>query len=357
MNNRSMASGAMLALGLAAATAMAAGEVEAFPQPKYATTVQSGQPAKPAAAAASSAPRPAAPAAKAWSIYVVQKGDTLTGVARRFGEPIATVADLNEIDRKLPLKPGLKIKLPPGAADSGQDPYASGPSPSALATAEPARPASPVKSKPAPVHSSQAAVEPARTPPPAPAPSPPVEAAQQVRLAAQRPIERPVEKPAEKPAVPPHAMVSAPPPADVASSAPDALTSGRGRFIWPVKGSVLLGFGPISQGQRNDGVNISGELGEDVKAAAGGTVVYAGSKVKGYGNMVLIKHPDGWDTVYAHLDKITVSNREEVKQGQVIGAVGRTGDVEQTQLHFETRFSPNALTKHSPIDPLSILPQ
>jgi murein DD-endopeptidase MepM/ murein hydrolase activator NlpD len=72
---------------------------------------------------------------------------------------------------------------------------------------------------------------------------------------------------------------------------------------------------------------------------------------------VLIMHPGGWDTVYAHLDRITVSNRSEVRQGEVIGAVGATGDVDQAQLHFETRYSSGAREKHNPVDPLSLLPQ
>ena len=95
-----------------------------------------------------------------------------------------------------------------------------------------------------------------------------------------------------------------------------------------------------------------------MRAAADGVVVYAGSEVKGYGNTVLIMHPGGWDTVYTHLDKIEVGNRGfDVKQGQVIGTVGSTGDVDQPQLHFETRFSSDARHKYNPVDPLTVLPR
>ena len=119
-----------------------------------------------------------------------------------------------------------------------------------------------------------------------------------------------------------------------------------------------MGFGPLAQGQRNDGINIAADRGAEVKAAADGVVVYAGSEVKGYGNTVLIMHPGGWDTVYTHLDKIEVGNRGfTVKQGQVIGTVGSTGDVDQPQLHFETRFSADAHHKYNPVDPLTVLPQ
>ena len=102
-----------------------------------------------------------------------------------------------------------------------------------------------------------------------------------------------------------------------------------------------MSFGPLAQGQRNDGINIAADRGAEVKAAADGVVVYAGSEVKGYGDTAPIMHPGGWDTVYTHLDKIEVGNRGfAVKQGQVIGTVGSTGDVDQPELHFETRFLP-----------------
>jgi murein DD-endopeptidase MepM/ murein hydrolase activator NlpD len=342
----------VLAFGLAAGVALAAGPAFAFPQPKYPPNVSpSGQPPAKPAAAPSSAPaaKPAATGAKGWSIYVVQKGDTLSGVARRFGEPIGGLADLNELDRKAALKPGAKIKLPPGVTDSGKDPYASGPSPLSLATA-----ASGAASKPLPTGVKPVAGAAAAAPngsgflSSAHRPNLPPQTASQLKADAGATPSEAKPAPVLKPAS-----------ADGAPAVPGALDSGKGRFIWPLKGDVLLGFGPISQGQRNDGINIGGELGAEVHAAAAGQVVYAGSDVKGYGNMVLIKHADGWSTVYAHLDRIEISNRAEVRQGEVIGTVGRTGDVDQNQaqLHFETRFSPAVGAKHSPVDPMTVLPQ
>ena len=78
----------------------------------------------------------------------------------------------------------------------------------------------------------------------------------------------------------------------------------RGRFVWPVRGDIVRRFGPLGVGRRNDGVDIKAAQGTDVQAAAPGEVVYAGNQVPGFGNLVLIKHADGWVTAYAHLDKV-----------------------------------------------------
>ncbi len=143
---------------------------------------------------------------------------------------------------------------------------------------------------------------------------------------------------------------AAPPPSAAAVNA-----SGRGRFIWPVRGDILARFGAMGTSLRNDGINIGAAEGSPVKAAAAGEVVYAGSVIAAFGNMVLIKHADGWVTAYGYMSRIDVRMRDQVSQGQVIGAVGTSGGVSQPQLHFEIRYAPNPREKAAPVDPLPIL--
>ncbi len=134
-------------------------------------------------------------------------------------------------------------------------------------------------------------------------------------------------------------------------------TAGRGRFVWPLKGAILSPFGDRGPGQRNDGLDISASPGESVKAAAGGEVVYAGSSIPGFGNLVLVKHPGGWVTAYAHLDRIEVRMRDEVTQGEEIGQAGQTGAVDRPELHFEVRYAPDPAQKARPVDPALVLPE
>ena len=142
-----------------------------------------------------------------------------------------------------------------------------------------------------------------------------------------------------------------------APSAADVTAAGKGKFVWPVGGSVIQGFGPKADGQRNDGLNISASTGDPVRAAADGEVVYAGDQVPSYGNLVLIKHAGGWVTAYAHMSRILVKNRDQVVQGQQIGAVGSTGTVDRPQLHFEIRYAPSPKDKATPVDPSLVLPE
>lgn len=109
------------------------------------------------------------------------------------------------------------------------------------------------------------------------------------------------------------------------------------KFSWPVRGSILSGYGPKQGGLVNDGINISAAQGTSVKAAENGVVAYAGNEVKGMGNLVIIQHSDGWMTVYAHLDSMDVRRGSKVAVGQQIGRVGKTGKVDKPQLHFEIR--------------------
>jgi len=120
-------------------------------------------------------------------------------------------------------------------------------------------------------------------------------------------------------------------------------------FMWPVEGRILSGFGISGTGERNDGINISATLGEPIHAAAAGVVTYAGDELKGYGNLVLIRHDDGYVTAYAHAESITVARGQRVAKGQVIGYAGDTGDVHTPQVHFEIRKGVE------PIDPKPLL--
>jgi murein DD-endopeptidase MepM/ murein hydrolase activator NlpD len=108
-------------------------------------------------------------------------------------------------------------------------------------------------------------------------------------------------------------------------------------FAWPVSGNVISNFGSASNGERNDGINISTPTGTPIHAAAGGTVTYSGNELKDYGNLVLIKHEDGYVTAYAHADRLVVNRGDYVTKGQVIGYSGASGDVTSPQLHFEIR--------------------
>ena len=119
------------------------------------------------------------------------------------------------------------------------------------------------------------------------------------------------------------------------------------KFAWPVNGRVIAGFGTIGKGRKNDGINIKAPLGADVKAADKGTVAYAGNELKGFGNLILIKHPDGWITAYAHNQKLLVRKGQKVVKGEKIATVGKTGGVDSPQLHFEVRAGKKAVNPRS----------
>jgi murein DD-endopeptidase MepM/ murein hydrolase activator NlpD len=124
--------------------------------------------------------------------------------------------------------------------------------------------------------------------------------------------------------------------------APSPQISGKG-FMWPLRGKVISAYGPKQAGLHNDGVNISAPLGSSVLASENGVVVHVDNKLKGYGNLLLIKHHDGWVTAYAHNDKILVKKGQTVHRGQVVANVGRSGRVSQPQLHFEMRKGSRAV--------------
>lgn len=118
-----------------------------------------------------------------------------------------------------------------------------------------------------------------------------------------------------------------------------------GNFRWPARGRIIQGF----KKGRNDGINIAVPQGASIKAAEGGVVAYAGSELKGYGNLVLIRHTNGYVSAYAHNSQLKVKRGDRVRRGQLIAKAGRTGNVSTPQLHFELRKDAN------PVNPVSLL--
>ena len=120
-------------------------------------------------------------------------------------------------------------------------------------------------------------------------------------------------------------------------------------FRWPVQGRIISEFGTKADGGHNDGIDVAVPLGTSVKAAENGVVAYAGDELKGYGNLVLIRHANNWVSAYAHNDEILVKRGDQVRRGQVIAKAGRTGQVTQPQLHFELRKGSR------PVDPTKFM--
>ena len=133
------------------------------------------------------------------------------------------------------------------------------------------------------------------------------------------------------------------------SSQPLAPIGNVPNFAWPVSGRVVSDFGTTSNGGKNDGINIATSFGAPIHASASGTVTYAGDELKGYGNLVLLKHSGGFTTAYAHADRLLVQKGDSVTRGQIIGYSGQTGDVTSPQLHFEIR------SNTTPVNPRSYL--
>lgn len=211
--------------------------------------------------------------------HVVQKGDTLYGIARKYAVDVSALVRSNGLKEPYTILVGQRLKLPSQVSTTTV--IASPNAPGAVN--KPTQPAA----KPVP----QAA-----------APSSP---------------------PAELPATPP-ALV------------------GKG-FIWPVKGKVVSDFGPMAKGQHNDGINIAVARGTPIRAAENGVVAYAGNELRGFGNLLLVKHADGWMSAYAHNEQLLVRRGDEVRRGQVIAKSGATGNVDGPQLHFELRQGTRAV--------------
>jgi murein DD-endopeptidase MepM/ murein hydrolase activator NlpD len=221
----------------------------------------------------------------------VGAGDTLYSLSRKFSVPVNELAVLNKLSAPFALSVGQNLQVP------------------VVVVGKPA--VSPVRTAGTPA----AAVLPKTTIPAA----------------------SPVVSPAKAPAA---AAVAAPKPkisSDPSKALPAIAKRSASKFSWPVRGTVLSSFGAKTNGLFNDGVNISASPGAKVGAAENGVVAYAGNEVKGMGNLVIVQHSDGWMTVYAHMDKMSVRRGVKVSVGQQVGTVGQTGKVDKPQLHFEIR--------------------
>jgi murein DD-endopeptidase MepM/ murein hydrolase activator NlpD len=165
----------------------------------------------------------------------------------------------------------------------------------------------------------------------------------------------PATDPTKTASLPPAAAIAAPAavkPTQVATADPmpkiptaEPAMSGADKFRWPVSGKVATDF----IASKNTGINIDAPAGTAVRAAENGTVIYVGSGVEGYGNLVLIRHPNGYVSAYAHLAATTVNKGDTVSRGDSIGTVGMTGSVSHPQLHFELRMGA------TPVDPIPLL--
>ena len=159
--------------------------------------------------------------------------------------------------------------------------------------------------------------------------------------------------PPPRPAAPPPAAASRPPgepsAADEAraeaapSASAPAASASHPHLPWPVHGHVLASYGVAAGGARNDGINIAAQKGAPVRAVDAGIVAYAGNELRGYGNLVLVKHQSGFISAYAHCEELLVKKGDRVAQGQVIAKVGATGGVSEPQLHFELRRGKSAV--------------
>ena len=317
--------------------------------------------------------------------HIVQQGETLYSVARRYNVEAASLARMNHIDPPYTIKLGQPLLLPPTvetpqvAATAPSSALSPETAPAAIGSAVTATPLAPPVATGAPQAlqppAGAAAVPPAPVSPPppgsssapatSPVPVPPPLPTRPSQAAAAPPPPASSSAPAEEAPAPASAAVSppepesgaAPPAAHAApSAAVAALVEGHRApvaplFTWPVSGQIISTFGPAAGGTHNDGINIAAPEGTTVVAAEGGTVAYAGNELRGFGNLLLIKHDGGWVTAYAHNQVLLVKKGDRVRRGQAIARIGSTGGVASPQLHFELRSGTKA------VDPLDHLPQ
>ena len=239
------------------------------------------------------------PVASAGTVHVVNNGDTLSNIARRYHVTPAQLAAANNVPVTSQLKIGTKITVPGGK----------------VAAAAPVETPKAVAAAPAPAAKSAVAAA-------------PVEPVQKAALANEK---------TDMPDVQPSPVKAA--------DATNALPT----FRWPVRGRVIASYGAKTNGKSNDGINVAVPEGTPVKAAEDGVVAYSGNELKGYGNLVLVRHSNGYVTAYAHASELMVKRGDTIKRGQVIAKSGQTGEVGSPQLHFEIRKGSSA------VDPLQFL--
>ena len=266
----------------------------------------------------------------------VRPGQTLSGIAHASHVPMHLIAEANHLAPPYRIEAGRTLIIP--KADQSADPLAPAtlaalpPKSEEIAAAKPPDVVSPERTALSSAGDSRIAA--AVPTPPAFAPAPAAEAP-------HRDV---------KPAAPPPTAATPEPPG--ASPALPAPGSDGGIFLWPVRGRVLAVYGSGRDGTHNDGINIAAARGAAVEAADAGVVAYAGNELRGYGNLILIKHPNGWISAYAHCDSILVKRGDKVARGQTIARVGSTGSVAEPQLHFELRHGNRAVDPREFLAPL-----
>ncbi|MEK9646902.1 MAG: M23 family metallopeptidase [Alphaproteobacteria bacterium] len=276
-----------------------------------------------------------APAASAGpgGTVTVRNGDSLYRIARRHSVGLRGLIDVNRMKPPYTIFPGQTLKLP-GAAAGGYV-VASGDTVYSVAEQHNVEPGALVRANDleppyrlGPGQTLRIPSPTARTPPPTQT---------QTASSIPRPATRPgtPSSPAENEAVSASRRPVVRRPPSTASISPPS-RSGEG-FIWPVNGKTIAKFGSIGKGLKNDGINILAERGTPVRAIENGVVAYAGNELRGFGNLLLLKHDDGWISAYAHNDTLLVNVGDRVSRGQVISRVGSTGSVDTPQLHFELR--------------------
>ena len=236
--------------------------------------------------------------------YTMRSGDSLYGISKSYGVTVAQLQQANGITDPRSVRAGTVLRVP--GTSSGQS--------TTLAAAEP------ITEQRAPVAGAPVVVQSTRVP--------------TVINSRERQV----------------ASLGG----DVSTTGAINRTPERPRLAsdklrWPVHGKILTGFGQRNDGTHNDGINLSVPQGTAVHVAESGTVAYAGSELKGYGNLILVRHDNGWVTAYAHNEQLMVKRGDKVQRGQVIAKAGRTGSVDQPQLHFELRQG------SKPVDPVPFL--
>ena len=265
--------------------------------------------------------------------YTVRSGDSLYRVSRLTGVAVGDLKDWNGITDVRRVMPGTVLQLRPPSGGN------------VVARAEPDR--APAARRPAPRTYETRRVETRapvdRDPAPEARETPSFQVLNGTRVnGASEPRRRITD-----------AAPAAPKAGDkVASAAPATPPGsvGEARFRWPARGRIASGFGRRPDGSHNDGIDILVPMGSDVLAAEDGVVAYADSQLKAYGNLILIRHDNGWVSAYAHADKMLVKRGDRVTRGQVIAKAGTTGAVDQPTVHFELREG------SKPVDPLPLLP-
>lgn len=327
--------------------------------------------------------------------HTVAAGDTVQGIARRYNVDSASLARANDLREPYTVKVGQILRLPGTVAEASAEPappvpvsrpvtvvnragevkvaalppppkqVVTQPAPPPVTPAEPAPAVVPPPAKPAAATAGPVKAEPPKpaepikpveppkvVEPPKPIPTPPK--AEPVKPAEPpKPVEPPKAEPhkaaeddAGEPATPvpaPDAPVKKPSRDEVVAALPSPPPRGGRSFQWPVTGRVIATFGPQEKGLHNDGLNIAAPKGSPVRAAENGVVAYAGDEIRGFGNLLLIRHADGYMTAYAHNEVLLVNRGDTVRRGQVIARVGQTGNVSSPQLHFEIRKGTQAV--------------